>query len=40
MRPVLYENKGLGYFRGKTNCYFVAKKDTLTLFHFGMNAAV
>ena len=31
MSPVLYENK-IGY--------FMAKKDTLTIFHFGMNAAV
>ena len=40
VRPVLYENKGVGYFRGKKKGCFMAKKDTLTIFHFGMNAAV
>ena len=39
MRPVLYENEGVGYFRGN-EIYFMAKKNTLTIFHFGMNAAV
>ena len=40
MRPILYENKGVGYFRGKKIGYFMAKRDTLTIFHFGTNAAV
>ena len=40
MRPVLYENKVVGYFMGQKNGYFTDKKDTLTLFHFGMNTAV
>ena len=40
MRPVLYENKGVGYFMGKKIGYFMAEKDTLTIFHSDMNAAV
>ena len=42
MRPVLFENKGVasGLFQGQRIGYFIAKMDTLTLFHFGMNAAV
>ena len=46
MRPVLYKNKrgweGGGVFQGqkKKKGYFMAKKDTLTIFHFDMNAAV
>ena len=40
MRPVLYENEGVGYFSGNEIGYFMAKKNTLTIFHFGMNAAV
>ena len=41
MRPILYENKGVGYFRGKKKIgYFMAKRDKLTIFHFDMNAAV
>ena len=34
------EIRGVGYFRGKKIGYLMAKKDTLTIFHFGMNAAV
>ena len=40
MRPVLYENKGGGYIRGKKISYIMSKKGKLTIFHFGMNAAV
>ena len=40
MRPVMYENKGGGVFQGQKIGYLMAKKDTLTIFHFGMNAAV
>ena len=38
MRPVLYENEGVGYFRGNGIGYFMAKKKIN--WHFGMNAAV
>ena len=38
-RPVLYENKRGGVFQGQQNGYLMAKKDALTIFHFGMNAA-
>ena len=46
MRLVLYKNKGVGYFRGKKKKWLFhgkkkkKKKDTLTVFHFSMNAAV
>ena len=39
MRPVLYENKGWGISGAKKLVISWQEKDTLTLFHFGMNAA-
>ena len=47
MRPVLYKNKGVGYFRGKKKkkkekkkVISWQKKDTLAISLFSMNAAV